>query len=168
MGATKLYVIMTAKKIHCLNHITGPVTTPTEMPMVDALDLVKNGFEVYEVNPYNKKERVKVTPYNYNSIMFKTTLSDMIARKKLNRELQNMDKETAKEVKEEAKEAKKEEPLVVTPLETTHPAAEKKEDKKKEDQPKKDDPKKDKENDKKVETEENKHQKISHTDFEKH
>ncbi len=66
MSERKLYVILTAKKINCLNHITGPVTTPTELDPVDALDLVRSGFDVYEVNPYNKKEKVKVTVYNFN------------------------------------------------------------------------------------------------------
>lgn len=140
----KQYIILTAKRIKCLKNITGPVTSPVELSLLDVLELVESGFDVYEVNPYNKKERVKVTPYNYNSITFKTTLSDMIARKKLNREIQNIDKKSNKtsenNTKVEKVEHKKEEPKEIK-IEF---------------------------NEKNVSEDKNKYQKISHTDFEKH
>lgn len=158
MSERKLYVILTAKKINCLNHITGPVTTPTELNVVDALELVRSGFDVYEVNPYNKKERVKVTVYNFNSIRFKTTESDMIARKRLNREMQKLESSSKVDT---SKEEKKEETSTVSSNKE-----DKKDDKKKDDQVSKKDESK-KESEKKVDTEV-KPQKFSHTDFEKH
>ena len=102
----KLYVINTARKISCLNNITGPVTTPTEIDEVDVLNLVRRGFDIYEVNPYNKRERTKVTTTNFNSITFKTTQTEMAKRKLLNREMQEMAKKEDKKETEPVKEEK--------------------------------------------------------------
>ena len=142
----KLYVINTAKRIPCLHNITGPITTPTELDPLDVLSLVKSGYVIYEVNPYNKSERVRVTPFNYNSIRFKTTLQDMLQKKRLNREMQSIDKKN--DDKSNKNDSSKEN--------TSSKNEEKKDDTKK------------KESDKKVGTEEVKPQKLSHTDFEKH
>jgi hypothetical protein len=47
----KQYIILTAKRIKCLKNITGPVTSPVELSLLDVLELVESGFDVYEVNP---------------------------------------------------------------------------------------------------------------------
>ena len=143
----KLYVITTAKRIPCLNNLTGPVTKPVELDPVDVLSLLDAKFEIYEVNPYNRKERERVTRQNFNSIKFKTTQLDMIKRKKLNREMQEIEKaeskasETSKEVKVEVKESKKD---------------------------KKEETKKESDNKESTEGNVSKPQSISHTDFQKH
>ena len=50
--------------------ISGPVTTPIVIQPNDVLKMVKSGMVVYEHNPYNIAERVKVTPTNINFISF--------------------------------------------------------------------------------------------------
>ena len=142
----KFYIINTTEKIHCLNHITGPITKPTEMSMTDALGLVKQGMEVYEVNPYNNNEKVKVTPFNYNNIQFKTSYYDMIRRRKLNEEMQRMSSDNSKTNQNVKKDEVK------------------KEDNIKEDSNKKKEPEKPVD----TKTDNSKVEKPQHTDFQKH
>ena len=50
--------------------ISGPITTPIVLDPKDVLKMVKSGMTVYEHNPYNISEKVKVTPQNINFISF--------------------------------------------------------------------------------------------------
>lgn len=79
----RLYVIETKKPIECLGGIQGPLTTPTHIDINDVIDLVRRGYEVYQVNPDNSKEKVRVTINNLKSIKFsrsETVLQRLITR----------------------------------------------------------------------------------------
>ena len=56
--------------------ISGPLTTPTKMEFHDVLKMVKSGMVVYQHNPYNSNEKVRVTIRNINNISF--SISDGI------------------------------------------------------------------------------------------
>ena len=86
------YVIMTTAPIDVLGGITGPIKTPVQLTPYQALKCITEGLEVYEVNPYNNKERTKVSRANYNSIVFNTTKEEMIKKRRLNGEIRAMNK----------------------------------------------------------------------------
>ena len=88
----KLYVITTPKNIIGMDDIQGPLTTPTPMKFNNVLEMVRRGYEIYQVNPYNHSEKVKVTISNINNISFKISRSAAMSQKKLNREIQEMNK----------------------------------------------------------------------------
>lgn len=71
MDDTKLVVIKTTSSIPELGGISGPVTTPTELPIKKILQLVNGHRLVYEVNPDNYKEQVKLTISNIRDVNFK-------------------------------------------------------------------------------------------------
>lgn len=106
-----LYTIKDARVISCLGGITGPIQHPTEMKPEDVITLVRNGFTVFQHNPHNLREKVKVTRNNFNTITFKTSQVDGYLARALNRELRNEAKKVsapAPEPKKESKENKKE------------------------------------------------------------
>jgi hypothetical protein len=62
--ARKLCIIKTNGPIPELGYITGPVLTPCKIRMSDLRRLVGNGKAVYELNPKNPEEIVKLTVQN--------------------------------------------------------------------------------------------------------
>ena len=108
--ASKKYIITTAKEIPCLSGICGPITEPVSLERNDVLALVKKGFEVYECNPYDPSERVRVTRANVNSITFSRGRATVTAQRLLNRSIQDMEKpvvvDTVKKNKVEKTETK--------------------------------------------------------------
>lgn len=89
----KLYIVSTPKAIIGMDGMQGPLTTPTKMKFADVLEMVRKGYVIYEVNPHNHNEKVKVTVNNIHNIKFKTSRSMGAIQRKLNRELQEMEKE---------------------------------------------------------------------------
>ena len=71
MDDTKLVVIKTTGTIPELGGISGPVTTPSEFPIKKILQMVNGHRLVYEVNPKNYKEQVKLTISNIRQVNFK-------------------------------------------------------------------------------------------------
>ena len=65
----KKYTVESSGKIPGLG-IFGPLTTPTKMEFLDVLKMVKSGMVVYQHNPYNVNEKVRVTIRNINNIEF--------------------------------------------------------------------------------------------------
>lgn len=84
-----LYTVKDARVIDCLGGICGPIQHPTEIAESDIITLVRCGFTVYQHNPHNLREKVKVTRTNFNSIVFKTTRYDGYKSRSLNTELRN-------------------------------------------------------------------------------
>jgi hypothetical protein len=75
-----------------MDGIQGPLTTPTKFKFGDVLEMVRMGYKIYQVNPYDHNEKVRVTVTNINDIKFKTTRSKSCVQRKLNREIQEMNK----------------------------------------------------------------------------
>lgn len=50
--------------------ISGPITTPVVLDPKNVLKMVKKGMVIYEHNPYNTAEKVKMTVYNINTNKF--------------------------------------------------------------------------------------------------
>ena len=72
MARTKLVTVESAGKLAALNGLLGPITTPTVLDVNIIISLINSGKVVYEVNPRNVKEkirldRVNVLKANFNS-----------------------------------------------------------------------------------------------------
>ena len=100
----KLYTVTTPGPIPGLDNIVGPLTTPMRLSKINVLEMLKNNYEVYEHNPSNKTEKVRVTRYNINSIKFNSNRAVSTSKRKLNRSIQEMSKPVMVEpVKKEEK-----------------------------------------------------------------
>ena len=60
----RLIVIKTSGVLPELGFITGPVLMPWYVPVSKLVQLINNGRDVWEVNPENREERVKLTIKN--------------------------------------------------------------------------------------------------------
>lgn len=69
MELKRLYTVADGRIVPGLG-IKGPITTPTEMEITDVLKMVTSKYEVYQHNPYNNNEKVRVTLTNLRSIEF--------------------------------------------------------------------------------------------------
>ena len=109
----KLYIVTTPKKILGMADIVGPLTTPSEIKFTDVLQMVRLGYNIYQVNPYDHSEKIKVTITNINDIEFKNSISKALSQRKLNREIQEMDKPVVVDVVTKAPKQKEPEEEVV-------------------------------------------------------
>ena len=66
----KRCIINTPGPIAELGFISGPITNPCKLEMDVLRRLVKNGREVYEVNPENPAQKVLLTIENYDADNF--------------------------------------------------------------------------------------------------
>lgn len=64
MSKTKLVTIESPGKIAALGGILGPIKTPCRMDTDVIITLINSGKLVYEVNPSNVKEKVRLTRLN--------------------------------------------------------------------------------------------------------
>lgn len=87
----KLYTVASNGPISCLADIQGPLTTPTKMEFIDVLNMVKKGYVVYEHNPADLTEKVRVTINNINSIKFTSSRTAAVNRRNINEEKQVVD-----------------------------------------------------------------------------
>ena len=88
----KLYTVASTKPIYGMGKIQGPLTTPSKIDFADVLEMVRKGYDIYQVNPVDHSEKVKVTISNINNITFKNTRSTTTLQRKLNREIQELNK----------------------------------------------------------------------------
>ena len=112
-----LYTVDTPREIIGLN-INGPLTTPTPMEYHNVLRMVKAGYTVYQHNPFNLNEKVKVTYDNINNIKLSIASA--------------LNKEHTKEIASLASNANVEQPSKVDVI---HKDNEQSEEEKKEDAP---------------------------------
>lgn len=77
----KLYTVNTAKEIPSLGGICGPISTPTKMDQNDVIDLIKDGFEIYQHNPADLSEKVLVTLRNVMNVTFTMSRADIALKK---------------------------------------------------------------------------------------
>lgn len=89
---TKMYIITTAKEIPCLGGITGPITTPVKLELSELIWLLNNGFTVYQCNPFDSNERVKVDRMNMHSITFTRNRAIVTLEQMENLKVQEMSK----------------------------------------------------------------------------
>lgn len=89
---TKMYIITTAKEIPCLGGITGPITTPVKLELSELIWLLNNGFTVYQCNPFDSNERVKVDRMNMHSITFSRNRAIVTLEQMENLKVQEMSK----------------------------------------------------------------------------
>ena len=82
-----LYTVADPRPIAYLDGISGPITHPTYIEEDVVIKMVRDGFTVYQHNPYNHNEKVKVTRMNFNSINFKTSRVEGLKRRALNAEI---------------------------------------------------------------------------------
>lgn len=80
----RLYTIASAGLIDTAGGIYGPLTTPTVFDVDTVVNMVRRGIEVYQHNPSNPTEKIRVTTKNVNTIVFKTTRADAVIRRNLN------------------------------------------------------------------------------------
>ena len=89
---TNLYTVESNREILGLGGIYGPLSEPTAIPYNDVLQMVRLGYKIYQVNPKDPTEKVKVTIKNINTIRFSNSRAMAVNKRKLNREIQEMGK----------------------------------------------------------------------------
>ena len=85
MARTKLVTIESYGNLHVLGGIKGPVMSPCNIDLPIIISLLNDGKIVYEVNPNNSKEKVRLTSENvlkYNNFETKKTIKPIIIPKK--------------------------------------------------------------------------------------
>lgn len=87
----KLYTVATSKEIPCLGGICGPLTTPVHIDHNDLVKLIRSGYEIYQCNPYDSSEKVRVTLSNINTITFKRTRAMVTSNRLNNRAIREME-----------------------------------------------------------------------------
>ena len=91
----KKYTVETAGPIPCLDNIVGPLTTPTVMDHGSVLKMLNKGYVIYQHNPLNLSEKVRVTKKNISSIKFGAS-KKAVEQRNLNKEIQAMSKPIVK------------------------------------------------------------------------
>ena len=64
MAKTKLCIITTCAELPIMGGIHGPLHTPSPLTYREIITLINNGIDVYEVNPKNRSQKVKLTAFN--------------------------------------------------------------------------------------------------------
>ena len=68
----KRCIVNTTGPIPELGYISGPITNPCKLELSVLQRMVKNGREIYEIDPSNSDNKVLLTLDNYNSDNFGT------------------------------------------------------------------------------------------------
>lgn len=76
----KLCVIQYNGVIKELGGISGPILSPHKYPINKVISMVNSGIPVYEVNPYDRNDRIRLTRSTVKSVNFP------LIRKKINNE----------------------------------------------------------------------------------
>lgn len=74
MAKTKYVTIESYGNIPGLGGLLGPITTPTHIDIDIIIALINGGKVVYEVNPRNVKEKIRLTRTNVLSNNFDTNV----------------------------------------------------------------------------------------------
>lgn len=78
----KLVTIESAGPIKMMGDINGPIKTPCSVSTNVIIDLLNSGKVVYEVNPKNHAEKVRLTRLNVNSNNFPTNNTSKVDSRK--------------------------------------------------------------------------------------
>ena len=66
----KIYKVFNGGTLPIKGGISGPILVPVELEMDEVFKLVNLGFDIREVNPYNKKESIRLTRLNVGKVTF--------------------------------------------------------------------------------------------------
>ena len=89
----RLYTIETpGLTLASVGGIKSPLLVPTEMDPDDIIRYVRKGAVVYQHNPVDKSEKVRVTPQNVMMIEFSTTKSQAVRKRIALREMHELEK----------------------------------------------------------------------------
>lgn len=78
---TKLCVITDPYELPIRGRINGPILTPSEFTMSEIRALLVARFNVFEVNPHNRKEKVKLTFANLNNQNYAPVKKERVIKK---------------------------------------------------------------------------------------
>ena len=78
----KLVTIESSGPIRAMGGISGPIKTPTSLSTAAIISLINDNMVVYEVNPKNYNEKIRLTRLNINSDNFKTVTKEKIDNNK--------------------------------------------------------------------------------------
>lgn len=78
----KLVTIESGGPIRVMGGISGPIKTPTSLSTTAIISLINDNMVVYEVNPKNYNEKIRLTRLNINSDNFKTVTKEKIDNNK--------------------------------------------------------------------------------------
>lgn len=78
----KLVIIESAGPIEALGGISGPIKTPSSLSTNVISDLINSGKVVYEINPRNYNEKVKLTRLNVNTNNFQSNVKKTVENKR--------------------------------------------------------------------------------------
>ena len=121
----KLVVIESPGPIKLLGDIMGPIKTPCSISTNVIIDLINSGKVVYEVNPKNHNERVRLTRLNTNTNNFPSNNKSQIdsRREALRNRIRQHEQKIQKAIEEKNKEIpvieQREEVVVKQPTPTT-------------------------------------------------
>lgn len=76
MARTKYVTIESPGKISVLGGLLGPITTPSYIDINIIISLINSGKVVYEVNPSNVKEKIRLTRKNVLNYNFKSKVNN--------------------------------------------------------------------------------------------
>lgn len=71
----KLVVVEVNGPISELGGIQGPIINPCSLPVKTIVQMVGSHKKVFEVNPFNQSERVRLTLKNVNSVNFQPPIA---------------------------------------------------------------------------------------------
>ncbi len=115
---TKRVIITNTTQLHELGGISGPIYHPTSIPINKIRELIRNGINVYEVDPNDSKNKIKLDLKNFDKVNFKkptkiANISNKTVRQFMDdKKKENNDKKKFKEninIVEKPKEEHKEE-----------------------------------------------------------
>lgn len=68
----KIIIVNSYGKLPIHGGINGPITTPVAMDVRSIVNMLNRGItEIYEINPYNVNEKIKITRQNCGTVNFK-------------------------------------------------------------------------------------------------
>lgn len=79
---SKLVTIESPGKIPTLGDIVGPIRTPSRLSIDTIIELINAGKVVYEVNPKNINEKVRLSRLNVYKTNFNSTIKSAVEMQK--------------------------------------------------------------------------------------
>lgn len=91
------YIILDNREIPLYGGVCGPLSTPISIDKRTLIDLLQDGYTIYQVNPYDKNDKVKVTLDNYSNILFKRKRASVTSDRLVVRSVQDISNRVTKE-----------------------------------------------------------------------
>lgn len=75
----KLIIVKSSGTLPIYGGISGPIINPITLDTKDIVELINKSKEIYEVNPYNINEKIKLTRVNCTTENFKKVVPMIIS-----------------------------------------------------------------------------------------